>query len=928
MNSRRPVLIVVQLIVSVLLAYPCAQRLHADPVAPAGLKCEYKTNPLGMDVPQPRFSWQVVSGERGWLQSAYQIRVAQSPAALNQGAELIWDSGKVASPESVHRAYDGPRLQSGKRYYWQVRVWDAQDKPSAWSETAWWEMGLLTPSDWQASWIEPNVKEDTAKSNPSPMLRKEFEVRSEVKSARAYVTSHGLYEMYLNGKRIGDEVFTPGWTSYDDHIQYQTYDITARVQKGKNAVGVILGDGWYRGNLAFSGQHNTYGDRLALLAQIRLTYADGSSQVIGSDQNWKATTGPILMSDIYNGESYDARLEKKGWSSPGYDDTTWAGVRLANHPKNNLVAPAGPPVRRIQELRPVKISRTPSGETVVDMGQNMVGWVRLKVSGPAGSTVTLKHAEVLDKAGNFYTENLRVAKQTISYTLKGEGVELFEPHFTFQGFRYVMVKDFPTELTLDNLTGIVVHSDITPAGTFECSEPMINQLQHNIQWGQKGNFVDVPTDCPQRDERLGWTGDAQAFARTASFNADVAAFYTKWLKDMAADQKPSGAIPHVIPNVLDRRDPARNSASAGWADAAVIVPWTVYLSYGDTRILERQYASMKGWVDYMARRAGDSCLWNNDFTYGDWLAFATNRSDYPGATTDKDLISQAYFARSTDLLQRTAALLGKSEEASKYAGLLSKIKSAFNSEFVTPSGRLASNTQTAYSLALAFNLLPENLRAQAAGRLAEDVRKFKHITTGFLGAPLICRVLGDSGYFNEAFMLLNRKEYPSWLYPITKGATTIWERWDGIKPDDSFQDKGMNSFNHYAYGAIGEWLYGFVAGIEIDPQKPGYKHIIVQPHTGGELNFAKASHQSQYGAVAAGWELKDGQLHVTVEIPANTTATVKLPQARLERILESGQPLANTKGIVRSSQDGQTALIEVGSGRYDFTYPMEQSAGR
>jgi len=926
MKRRRPVLIVVQLIMSVLLAYPYARLLHADPVSLTGLKCEYKTNPLGMDVTQPRLSWQVLSSERGWLQIAYQIRVAQSPAALSQGAELLWDTGKVASPESVQRAYAGPGLQSGKRYYWQVRVWDAQDRPSTWSETAWWEMGLLTPSDWQTSWIEPDLNENVARSNPCPMLRREFEVRNEVKSARAYVTSHGLYEMYVNGKRIGDEEFTPGWTSYDDHIQYQTYDITTQVQKGRNAVGVILGDGWYRGNLAFSGQRNTYGDKLALLAQIRLIYADGSSQVIGSDPSWKAATGPILRSDIYNGETYDARLEKKGWSSPGYNDAAWAGVKLANHPKNNLVAPAGPPVRRIQELMPVEISQTPSGETVVDMGQNMVGWVRLKVSGQAGTTVTLRHAEVLDKAGNFYTENMRAAKQTIEYTLKGEGVEVFEPHFTFQGFRYVKVQGFPTEPSLDNLTGIVVHSDIAPAGTFECSNPIINQLQHNIQWGQKGNFVDVPTDCPQRDERLGWTGDAQAFARTASFNADVAAFYTKWLKDMAADQKPSGAIPHVIPNVLDRKDPAKNTASAGWADASVIVPWTVYLSYGDTRILERQYGSMKGWVDFMAKRAGDSYLWNNDFTYGDWLAFATNRSDYPGATTDKDLVSQAYFARSTDLLQKTAALLGKSEEASKYADLLSNIKKAFNAEFVTPSGRLASNTQTAYSLALAFDLLPENLRAQAAGRLAEDVRKFKHITTGFLGAPLICRVLSNYGHFDEAFMLLNRKEYPSWLYPITKGATTIWERWDGIKPDDSFQDKGMNSFNHYAYGAIGEWLYGVVAGIEIDPQKPGYKHTIVQPHTGGALNFAKASHQSLYGSVAAGWELKDGQLHVTVEIPANTTATVKLPQARLERILERGQPLPNTKGIVRSSQDGQAALVEVGSGRYDFTYPMEQSA--
>jgi alpha-L-rhamnosidase len=629
------------------------------------------------------------------------------------------------------------------------------------------------------------------------------------------------------------------------------------------------------------------------------------------------------MSDIYDGESYDARLEKKGWSGPGFDDAGWSAIKVVEHPKNNLVAPAGPPVRCIQELNPVKILKTPSGDTVVDMGQNMVGWLRLKVSGPAGTTVTLRHAEVLDKAGNFYTENLRAAKQTIRYTLKGEGEEVYEPRFTFQGFRYVQVQDFPGELKPENLTGIVVHSEITPAGTFECSNPMLNQLQHNIQWGQKGNFVDVPTDCPQRDERLGWTGDAQAFARTASFNADVAAFYTKWLKDMTADQKASGAIPHVIPNVLNHKNPTANSASAGWADAAVIVPWTVYLCYGDTRILEQQYATMKGWVDYMAKRAGESYFWNNDFTFGDWLAFATTRSDYPGATTDKDLISQAYFGRSTDLLQKTAALIGKSEDAGKYAALLDQIRKTFNSEFVTPNGRLASNTQTAYALALAFDLLPENLRAKAAARLAEDVRKFKHITTGFLGAPLVCPVLGNYGYFDEAFMLLNRKEYPSWLYPITKGATTIWERWDGIKPDGSFQDKGMNSFNHYAYGAIGEWLYCVIAGLEIDPQQPGYKHIIVQPHMGGGLTYARASHQSLYGPVASGWELKEGQVQVTVEIPANTTATVNLPQARLEKVQEGGQPLAGVKGVVRSSQEGRSARIEVGSGRYQFSYPPE-----
>lgn len=911
-----------------ILACAAGATLCAAPVPVTGLKCEYKVNPLGIDVLQPRLSWRIADAGRDWIQSAYQIRVAETEAALRQGGPLIWDSGRVTSAESTHRVYEGPALQSSRRCYWQVQVWDAKGQPSGWSEPAWWEMGLLHADDWRASWIEPDVKENLKKSNPCPMLRKEFEVRGAVKSARAYITSLGLYEAYLGGRRIGDEVFTPGWTSYGDHLQYQSYDVTALLRKGKTAVGVILGDGWYRGNLAFKGQRNTYGEKLALLLQILIIYADGSRQMVGTDTSWKAATGPILSSDIYNGEVYDARLEKKGWSEAGFDEAGWAGVRSSDNPKSRLVSPAGPPVRRIQEIKPVKVLKTPAGDTVADFGQNMVGWVRLKVKGKAGETIELKHAEVLDKEGNFYTENLRVAKQEIAYTLKGTGDEVFEPHFTFQGFRYVKVKGLSPESLKDSLTGIVVHSDITPAGSFESSDAMINQLQHNIQWGQKGNFVDVPTDCPQRDERLGWTGDAQAFARTAEFNADVAAFYTKWLKDVAADQKPSGAIPYVIPNVLDRKDPTASSASAGWADAAVIVPWTVYLSYGDTRILERQYASMKGWVDYMARRAGDSRLWNNDFTYGDWLAFATTRSDYPGATTDKDLVSQAYFAHSTDLLQKTATILGKSEDAAQYAALLAGIKKAFLAEFVTPNGRLASNTQTAYSLALAFDLLPDDLRTMAAERLAKDVRTFKYITTGFLGAPVICPVLSEYGYFDEAFMLLNRKTYPSWLYPITKGATTIWERWDGIKPDGTFQDKGMNSFNHYAYGAIGEWLYRYVAGIEIDPRRPGYQHSIIQPHAGGGLTFAKASHESLYGTVASGWELKDGRMNVAVEIPANTSATIILPDAVLEKTGEGGRPLSQGDGIRSFLQKGGAVIVEVGSGKYKFSCERQaQGAG-
>jgi len=881
------------------------------------LRVEYKNNPIGIDVMKPRLSWEIVSDERGVRQTAYQLRAAGEIENLKSGKNLLWDTGKVNSDQSIHVEYKGSVLKSGQRVYWQVRIWDENDRPINWSQIAFWEMGLLKPSDWKASWIQPDIDEDVTKSQPCPFLRKQFQLSKEAKSARAYVTSLGLYEVQINGQRVGDQVFTPGWSSYNKRLQYQTYDITNLLSNGNNAVGVILGDGWYRGYSGWNQKRNYYGEKLALLLQIQVTYQDGTSEIIGTDATWKAATGPILESDIYNGEIYDARLEMDGWSNAGFNDNDWKPVKVVDNSKEILVASFGPPVRKIQEIQPIKIINTPKGETVFDMGQNMVGWVRLKVKGQPGTTVTLRHAEVLDKDGNFYTENLRSAKQRVQYILKGGNEEIYEPHFTFQGFRYVAVDGYPGESILQSLTGIVIHSDMIPTGNFSCNDALINQLQHNIQWGQKGNFLDVPTDCPQRDERMGWTGDAQVFAPTACFNFDAASFYTKWLKDLAADQFENGAVPHVVPDVL------KGGASAAWADAAVIVPWTVYLCYGDKRVLEQQYESMKAWVNYMQNQSGDTYLWNKGNHFGDWLAFATTRSDYPGATTDKDLIATAYFAHSTDILQRVALILDKKEDAQKYANLFEKIKQAFQNEFVTPNGRMSSNTQTAYSLALAFDLLPEPLKAKAAERLAEDVKKFKHITTGFVGANLISNVLTDFGYVDLAYLLLNRKEYPSWLYPITKGATTIWERWDGIKPDGMFQDPGMNSFNHYAYGAIGDWLYRVVAGVEIDPLNPGYKHIIIRPQPGSGLSYASASHQSMYGKIESSWKIENDYFSLSVTIPPNTQATVFLPSAQINEVFENGKSLKDVKGIVNYFQDGNAIKIEVGSGRYRFEYKMK-----
>jgi alpha-L-rhamnosidase len=874
------------------------------------LICEYKTNPLGIDVKLPRLSWQLVSAENDVLQTAYEIKAAATVGQLNS-KQLIWSTGKVTSNQSVGVVYNGAGLTSMQRVYWQVRIWDSKGKPSAWSEPAFWEMGILTPIDWKATWISFGDEKEAKGSKPAQYFRKEFSVSKSVKSAKVFATSLGLYQLYINGAKVTSDLFTPGWTSYNKRLQYQAYDVTSML-KTQNAIGAILADGWYRGNIGFSKQSDYYGKKLALLVLLHITYTDGTFEMVSTDKSWKVTAnGPIVESDIYNGERYDANLELTGWNKPGYEMGKWVSVVPIDGKKDILIASQGVPVKAIEEIKPVKQIVTPKGETVYDMGQNMVGWVRIKFAGKKGDKLTLKFAEVLDKAGNFYTDNLRAAKVTDVYIMKGEGTEVYEPSFTFHGFRFLKVEGLSTVPGLDQIAGVVVHSDMKPTGTFSSSDTLINKLQSNIQWGQKGNFLDVPTDCPQRDERLGWTGDAQVFSMTAAFNFDVAAFYTKWLGDVAADQLPDGKVPHVIPDVLNG-----GGGSTAWADASVIVPWTVYLSYGDQRILEKQYPSMKSWVNYMKNRAGADYLWTGDAHFGDWLAFATTNSDYPGATTEKDLIATAYYCYSTNLLSKIANIIGQKEDAATFQKLAGEIKEAFNREFVTANGRLVSHTQTAYALALAFDLLPANMVPKAAAYFAADVEKFKHLTTGFVGTPLLCQTLSAIGRDDLAFMLLNNKKYPSWLYPVLQGATTIWERWDGQKPDGTFQDVGMNSFNHYAYGAIGEWLYRHVAGIDIDPALPGYKHILLAPHPGGGLIQTKAEIITLYGKVSSAWKFDNEDFVYDIEIPANTTATVSLPFAKPSLVKVNGLPLAATPVQVKDA-----VQVNLGSGKYKIVYP-------
>jgi alpha-L-rhamnosidase len=897
----------------VMLLLTISNTMASDKTSVTNLKTEYKTNPVGIDISEPRLSWEIISNSRNFIQETYQIKAAGSKEDLKAEKNLLWDTGKLISGQSNQVVYEGKIPSSSQRVYWQVKIW-GNNGNSSWSEIAYWEMGLLKESDWQAKWIEPVLNEDENNYNPAPMLRYQFELKKKIKSARAYVTSHGLYEFHLNGQKVSDQLFTPGWTSYNKRLQYQTYDVTTLLTSGKNAVGAILGDGWYRGPLRWDMKRNIYGNKLALLLQINIEYADGTKEVIGTNSDWKSSTGPILMSGIYDGEKYDARLEKDGWDKAGYNDGEWKSTIEKDHSKNILVAQEGPAVRITESIRPIKKFTTPNGDIVFDMGQNMVGWTEFNLKGNAGDKITIRHAEVLDQAGNIYTANLRKAQQKIEYTFKGTGSEIFEPHFTFQGFRYIAVTDYKGDLSLENIKGKVIHSDFTPAGNFECSDTLTNKLQHNIQWGLKGNFVDVPTDCPQRDERLGWTGDAQTFAPTACFNEDAASFYTKWLRDFKVDQREDGRIPHVIPDVLEAGD----AGAAGWADAALIVPWVLYQNYGDKRILEDQYETMKSWIEFLRKKNSTTFLWSTGVGFGDWLALATTKSDYPGATTDKDLIGTAYFYYSTSLLQKTAVLLGKEKDAHDYSQLMNNIKAAFQKEFVTQTGRVASNTQTAYVLALDFGLIPNELKAEAAKRLAADVEKFGYITTGFLGASRICQTLTNNGYDDLAFTLLFNKSYPSWLYPITKGATTIWERWDGIKRNGTFQDEGMNSFNHYAYGAVGKWMYSSIAGIEIDPEKPGYKNIIMNPHVPKELKFAKAEYNSIYGYILAHWNTDSGLFIYDVEIPANTTADVYLPTISPENILENNKPLNKVKDIKIVKVENGKTILHVGSGKYHF----------
>ena len=868
------------------------------------LRCEYRENPLGIDETRPRLAWQMRTRRRGARQTAYQI------VAQDETGEALWDSGKIASEQSSQVEYGGPPLRSRQRVTWRVRVWD-EGGVSVLSRPAWWEMGLLERADWSAGWIQGGLAGGPRTSVPAPLLRRSFTLDKPVASARLYISALGLFEARLNGQRVGEDALAPGWTEYAKRVRYHAYDVGGLLAAGENVIGALLGDGWYSGHVGFQGRQR-YGDRPRLIAQLEITHNDGSRTTVITDTGWRVAYGPLLQADLIMGEHWDARLETPGWDAPGFDDARWLAAEIWRGAAPSLVARNGPAIRRIQELAPVAdprpIENFGLARWLFDFGQNLVGVVRLEATLAPGVTLTLRHAETLNADGRIYTANLRSAQQTDIYTSRG-GAQVFEPRFTFHGFRYVEVHGYPGTPPRDLLTAVVIHSDLPVTGAFRCSDPLINQLQRNIVWGQKGNFVDVPTDCPQRDERLGWTGDAQVFAPTAAFNMDVAAFFTKWQQDLADAQHESGRIPPIAPDTRFGHE----DGGPAWADALVIVPWTLYQRYGDARLLARHYPSMQAWMAYLAETSPGHIRAHPDGGprqgYGDWLAL-----DGSGGTegaTPKDLIGSAFYAHSARLMARIAAALGKKMDAKRYAGLFETIRRVFIHRFVTADGLLIGQTQTACALALRFGLLPTQARPGIVAALARDIAtRGNHLSTGFVGTPHLPFALSENGRADIAYALLNQRAWPSWLYSVTQGATTIWERWDGWTQDKGFQTPDMNSFNHYAYGAIGAWLYAVVAGIDVDETQPGFKRIMFRPQPGGGITQVEAALDGPYGRIESAWRARGPAWRWRVVVPPNSSARAHVPAAENAAI--------RVDGGVLLERDATHAVYALEAGTYTF----------
>ncbi len=916
--------------------------MTALPLTPAGLRCAHQVGPLGVAPDRVRLSWRLEGTGTGRAQRAYQVMVTDGSGAV------AWDSGRVESVATADIAYAGIRLTAGGRYSWKVRVWDETGSASGWSDPARFEVELDRTSGWHASWIGPSrVREGVTPPSgagpvdpvaraltQAPYLRRAFTVDQPVTSARLYVTALGLYEARLNGRRVGDGFLTPGWTDYTRRIAYQTYDVTGLLNQGDNVLGAIIAHGWYAGFYGFdpkrAGAH--YGTAPELLAQLVLRLADGSEQRIVTDGQWESSTGAIRHADLLMGERHDLALEPSGWDLPGFTPHSgalpagasgaggagrdWRLVQVRERDATALVADPGPPVRVTEEIAPRRIATDDHGRHIVDFGQNLTGWLRINVDGSPGAYVRIRHGEVLAADGSLYTDNLRTARATDEFTTAG-GPEVLEPRFTLHGFRYAEITGYPGDIDQAGITARVVHSDTPAAGNLESSLPWLDQLFRTIDWGQRGNFISVPTDCPQRDERLGWLGDAQVFARTACYNRDVAAFFAKWLDDVADAQLPSGAFTDVAPRLT-----LTGAGAPAWGDAGVIVPWTVWKMYGDTAVLDRHFGAMTRWMDFL-ERANPDYLRARELgnSYNDWLA--------PGDDgTPHELLATAYWAHDAALMAEIADVTGRPAEAAGYRALWSKIRSAFADTFVAADGQVASGTQTAYVLGLHMNLVPDDLRAAAADRLVAAIRTAGwHLTTGFAGVGYLLPVLSSTGHTAAAYRLLEQDTMPSWRYMVDHGATTIWERWDGWTAERGFASPWMNSFNHYSLGSVGEWLYRFLLGIDQEPGTAGFGRLLLRPHPGGSLDWARGSYRSARGTISAGWKRNRGRFTYRAELPPNVTATVRIPSSHAAEVRDAaGNPPASLASFP-GAQDAQEAVFQVGSGAHEFSGPAMNDPG-
>ena len=836
---------------------------------PAPVTFEHLTHGLGIGVAAPRLSWHLPAGTA--VQEAYEVEFDRAGHLLR--------TGRIDSPDHVLVSWPGDPLTSRERATVRVRTWSTGGEPSAWSEPSAVEAGLLDAGDWSAVPVGAAWSENPDTDRRPARVRKDFTLERPVTRARLYITAHGLYEAEINGARVGEDALSPGWTVYHERLRYYTYDVTAHLTQGANTVGAWLGDGWYRGRFGFDGgTRNIYGTDQSLIAQLEIAHDDGTTTVIATDATWFAAPGPILTSGLYEGETFDARLDDPAWSTPTPGrPADWTPVAVHRRDPATLVAPQGPAVRRTQEVGPVGVTRTEDGRYLLDFGQNLVGRLRLTVDGAEGTTITLRHAEVLEQ-GELATRPLREAHAVDVYVLAGDGPRTWQPRFTLHGFRYAEITGWPgDDLPEGAVTALVHHTDMRRTGWFACSDPLVNRLHENVVWSMRGNFVDIPTDCPARDERLGWTGDLQVFAPTASYLYDCVGMLDSWLTDVAAEQLPDGTVPWYVPVIPGGPSWTPIHPGAAWGDVAAFTPWLLYRRFGDLDLLRRHFATGRKWVDLVERLAGPTRLWDTGVQLGDWLDPVAPPDDPGDGRTDRYLVATAYFARSARHLAWSAEALGDTDAARHYGALADAVAAAFRDAYVLPSGRMTSDSPTAYCLALAFDLLDApDLRRRAGDRLATLVlENDARIATGFVGTPLICDALTDTGHLDVAYRLLTQTECPSWLYTVTQGATTIWERWDSLRPDGTLNPGGMTSFNHYALGAVADWLHRVVGGITAT--EAGYRTLSYRPRPGGGITWANTSHETPYGLAALSWRLTDGVMTAQVTVPQGCSGTVELP---------------------------------------------------